>query len=241
MTALDTAFNYRHFTSHRTLASIAADLLPAFSISTKVGYFPDGHDLDTDRLRAAVEQSARELGKIPDTVLLHNPECSPDGFGAACTAMEQLREAGMCRAWGFSTWDPQILLDSPWGVPRPDVAMVRAGLNVPAAVLDAGERLAERAGVRELWGMAPFAGNAADPIWTNADTSLFLAPGQQGSTAFQAGLAAAFAIPEVARLAVGTSRLHHLAELAEASSLVVNTETVKRYRELLRARDTVSG
>lgn len=240
MTALDTAFNYRRFTSHRTLAGIAADLLPAFSISTKVGYFPDGHDLDTGRLRAAVEQSARELGQIPDTVLLHNPERSPDGFGAACAALAQMREAGLCRAWGISTWDPRNLLQSIWEVPRPDVAMVRAGLTVSAAVLDAGEQLVERAGPRELWGMAPFAGDTADPIWATVDTSLFLAPGQQGS-ALQTGLAAALAIPEVARLAVGTSHLDHLAELARASSLEVNAETVKQYRALLRRRATVSG
>lgn len=240
MTALDTAFNYRRFTSHRTLARVAADLLPSFSVSTKVGYFPDGHDVDTGRLRAAVERSANELGQIPDTVLLHNPECLPDGFGAACTALEQMREAGMCRAWGISTWDPRVLLDSAWEVPPPDVAMVRAGLNVPAAVLDAGERLAGRAQARELWGMAPFAGNTADSIWANVDTSLFLAPEQQG-TALQAGIATAFSIPEVARLAVGTSRLDHLAELAEGSSLQVNTGTVRMYRELLRARATVNG
>lgn len=46
VTNLDTAYNYRGFTSHRTLASTASDLLSEFTISTKVGFFPSsrGHE-----------------------------------------------------------------------------------------------------------------------------------------------------------------------------------------------------
>ncbi|MDO0936596.1 aldo/keto reductase [Streptomyces sp. DG2A-72] len=240
VTDLDTAFNYHHFTSHRTLAAIADDLIPAFTISTKVGYFPDGHDLDPARLRAAVEQSAQELGRTPDTVLLHNPESSVDGFATACATLLEMREAGLCRNWGLSTWDPRSLLDADWEIPRPDVAMVRAGLTVSAGILSAVDELVDRARIAELWGMAPFAGNADDSIWQTVDTSTFLASGQQCSP-LQAGVAAAFAIPEVTRLAVGTSRVEHLAEAVGGSRLEVNTETVTVYRALLRERATVSA
>lgn len=240
MTDLDTAFNYQHFGSHQALATVAADLLPAFSIATKVGYFPEGHDLGVRRLQMAIEQSAAALGRTADTVLLHNPECSAAGFEAACCALARAREAGLCRTWGISTWNPKPLLDSAWEVPSPDVIMVRAGLSVPATVLDAGEQLTERLGARQVWGMSPFAGNAADPIWTQIDTSHFLEPGQPAS-ALQVGIAAAFAIPGAVRLAVGTSRIDHLAESVQASSLDVNAETVKQYRMLLRRRATVNG
>ncbi|MGF0173213.1 aldo/keto reductase [Streptomyces sp. Marseille-Q5077] len=240
VTDLDTAFNYHHFSSHRTLVSIAGDLLPDFTISTKVGYFPDGHDFDRARLRAAVEQSAKELGRSPDTVLLHNPESSVDGFADACAVLQEMREAGLCQKWGLSTWDPRHLLEAQWEIPRPDVAMVRAGLTVSGAILNAVGELVERTQITELWGMAPFAGNAADPIWQTVDTSTFLAAGQHGS-ALQAGVAAAFAIPEVTRLAVGTSHVDHLTELIDGSRLEINSETVTVYRELLRQRATVSA
>ncbi|MER7877684.1 aldo/keto reductase [Streptomyces solisilvae] len=239
MTALDTAYNYHQFTAHRALARIAGDLLPRFAVSTKVGYFPDGHDLRSRRLQQAAEQSATDLGRAPDTLLLHNPECSPHDFASACTALADMREQGLCRAWGVATWDPRPLLRASKDAPRPDVVMVRAGLTVPAAVLDAAEELAEHLGTEDLWGMAPFSGNTADPIWKYVDTSLFLAPGQR-ATPFQAGMAAAFTLPEVSRVAVGTSCLDHLAESARASCTDVNTENLKRYRSLLRQAATAS-
>lgn len=240
VTDLDTAFNYHRFDSHRTLVAIADDLLPAFTISTKVGYFPDGHDLDPVRLRVAVEQSAEELGRTPDTVLLHNPESSVDGFATASAVLLEMREAGLCEKWGLSTWDPRPLLDDDWEIPRPDVAMVRAGLTVSAGILNAVDELVDRAKVSELWGMAPFAGHADDPIWQTVDTSTFLASGQQGS-ALQAGVATAFAIPKVTRLAVGTSLVEHLTEAVGGSRLEVSTEAVTAYRALLRERATVSA
>ncbi|HWR49332.1 MAG TPA: hypothetical protein VN327_17240, partial [Pseudonocardiaceae bacterium] len=76
--ALDTGYNYLGFTSHRTLARTAGDLLPEFMISTKVGFFPGSaraeHSLDPRRLRQAVEESVEDLCRPPDVVLLHNPE-----------------------------------------------------------------------------------------------------------------------------------------------------------------------
>lgn len=103
-------------------------LLDEFDLSTKVGFFRDGHHLEPARLRGAVEEPAEHLGRRPNTVLLHNPETSPAGFAAACEALAAMREAGLFERWGISTWDPRRLLYSPYRGPRPDVLMVRAGL-----------------------------------------------------------------------------------------------------------------
>ncbi|MGH3886005.1 MAG: JmjC domain-containing protein, partial [Pseudonocardiaceae bacterium] len=61
---LDTAFNYRDFTSHTQLARAAGELLGEFTVSTKVGFFPGDdsaahavHSLDRARLWEAVERS----------------------------------------------------------------------------------------------------------------------------------------------------------------------------------------
>ena len=238
MTALDTAYNYQRFSGHRALATVGGDLLDRFEISTKVGFFTDGHSLDPARLHAAVEQAASDLGRIPDAVLLHNPECSPNGFKRACDTIMTLRDSGLCRAWGLSTWDPRRLL-AVADEARPDVLMVRAGLTVPATVLDAAEDLAAVLRPESVWGMAPFGGDSADPIWSSVDTGLFLAPGQQASR-LQAALAAAFAVPSVQRLAVGTSRPEHLAELVAARELTTSPRQIASYRELLRRRASVS-
>lgn len=235
MTGLDTAYNYQRFTAHRALAAAAGTTLERFDLTTKVGFFPEGHDLDPVRLREAVRQTVNDLGRVPDTVLLHNPECSVEGFEKACEALVRMRDAGLFRAWGISTWNPHRLAERTWSLPRPDTVMVRAGLSVPAPVLDAAERLTEQLGARRVHGMAPFGGNAADPLWGRVDTSLFLAPGQRADR-LQAALAAAFALPRVERIAVGTSSPAHLEEIVQAGSLTVSPETVQRYRALLRGR-----
>jgi pyridoxine 4-dehydrogenase len=239
VTALDTAYNYQQFEAHRALAAAAGDLLEHFEISTKVGFFADSHSLEPARLRAAVEQAADELGRIPDTVLLHNPECSPEGFEGACGTLTALRDAGLCRAWGLSTWDPRPLL-SVADDAEPDAVMVRAGLTVPAPVLDAAEQLATTLRCRHVWGMAPFGGSTSDTVWTTVNTSLFLEPGQN-ATNLAAGFAAAFAIPRVDRIAVGTSRPDHLADLVAACELEPGQETIPRYRELLRTGTSVGA
>lgn len=240
MTALDTAYNYLDFASHRTLARFAGDLLGRFEISTKVGYFPGGHDLDPSRLRRAVEQAAADLGRAPDTVFLHNPEHNPGQVTRAAEVLAAARDEGLCRAWGISTWNPAPLLRAAAGLgPCPDALMVRVGLTVPAAVLDAAQELAERSGSPELWGMAPFAGSTTDPIWSTVDASVFLDPGQHATT-IQAGFAATFELPPVARIAVGTQKLQHLDELITATGLAVDTDTVANYRTLLRQAATVS-
>ena len=130
LAALDTAYNYQHFGGHRALAATAGELLGRFDISTKVGFFPDGHSLEPARLRAAVEKAGSELGRAPNTVLLHNPECSPQAFQRACETLAGMRNAGLCQAWGLSSWNPIPLLEVASRA-EPDVLMVRAGLAVP--------------------------------------------------------------------------------------------------------------
>ena len=238
MTALDTATNYQHFTAHQQLADAAGDLLRHFDITTKIGFFPDGHDLSAARLRTAAESICSELGRAPDTLLLHNLERSPTWFTNACNTMIRLRDEGLCRAWGLSTWDPTPLLGRIVPTP-PDVLMVRAGLMVPAGVLDAAEQLAEEIKPVELRGMAPLGGHGDDPAWTDINTGLFLDPGQSANRV-QAAIAAAFHLPAVQSLAVGTGNPAHLTELAHAARLDVNLPTIKQYRTLIRARANVA-
>lgn len=144
VTDLDTAYNYRAFTSHRRLAATAGDLLSEFTISTKVGFFPGDrgpeHSLDPVRLRRAVHESVQDLGVQPDVVLLHNPERTlatlalehgRDCWAAACTALDDLATAGWCRSWGVTCWDPRpvrTVVDH--ALPTPARVMVRAGLLV---------------------------------------------------------------------------------------------------------------
>ncbi|MEU9373791.1 aldo/keto reductase [Streptomyces sp. NPDC048255] len=233
---MDTAFNYDRFAGHQVLRRVAGPLLDEFEVSTKVGYFPDGHSLDPVRLNQAVAESADTLGRTPDTVLLHNPEHDPDRLADACETLAACVRRGLCRAWGIATWDPRPLVHAAAEVKvRPDVVMVRAGLSVSEPVLYAGEQFTTMLGADDVWGMAPFAGNPSDPVWSKVDATVFLQPGQQ-ATAVQAGLAAAFALPAVSRVAVGTSCPGHLDELAAAVRLVPSTQMIGEYRELLRAR-----
>ncbi|MDT3441369.1 MULTISPECIES: aldo/keto reductase [unclassified Pseudofrankia] len=173
---LDTAFNYAGFASHARLAAAAADLLPEFHLSTKVGFFPAPaggagqepgmagrreHSLDPARLRAALETSADKLGRAPDVVFLHNPErtlraAGPehghDLFLAAAEALADAARSGLCGAWGVSTWDAQPLIDAlcaggTAAPPRPGHLMHRAGVLVGPDALAAAETLARLLGV----------------------------------------------------------------------------------------------
>lgn len=219
---------------------MAGDLLPFFEISTKVGFYPDGHRMEPERIKDTVQTIPEELGRVPDTVLLHNPERSDHGFEEACQALSELRDAGYCRAWGFSTWNSRKLAGHAWEIPRPDVVMVRAGLTVPTSELDGAERLTRQVDARALWGMAPFGGDAGNSLWARVDTTLFLSPGQRAS-GIQATVAVALAVPPVTRLAVGTASPAHLEEIVRAESLTVSAGTVDRYRTLLRSRDERTG
>ncbi|MFE2163595.1 aldo/keto reductase [Streptomyces sp. NPDC059447] len=248
VTALDTAAPYLGFRSHAVLAEAAADLLPKFTLSTKVGFFPNAggteHSLDPVRLRLGIERAARELGREPDTVLLHNPERSLAGIspadghallGSACSALVDAAREGLCRAWGVASWDPR-----PFGVirvddlPSPDVLMVRAGFLVGIDLLDVTAVLREVWKVGETWGMSPFGGRHGK-VWEEFDPRPFLRPHHGDLSRAQAAFRTSFHLPSAAAVAVGTDDPAHLAELAQALTAQVDTAAVSQYLRALQA------
>ncbi|MGH3830645.1 MAG: aldo/keto reductase [Pseudonocardiaceae bacterium] len=256
MTDLDTAYNYRDFTSHRKLASTAADLLGKFTISTKVGFFPSdqgtGHCLDPARLRQAVHESVQDLGVRPAVVLLHNPErtlaeLAPeqrrDRWAAACIALAELAAAGWCWSWGVACWDPRpILTVLDCRLPTPKTIMVRAGLLVHSEILDASEKLTTWFGLdaRARWGMSPYGGEATHPVWDQVDVRQFLQGTQECSPA-QSAFRVAYELPYVSRMAVSVGTGEHLAELVATTALDTNSDRITRYRSLLRAKTVTAG
>lgn len=68
-------------------------------------------------------------------------------------------------------------------IPTPEVLMIRASLLVGASILDAGDRIAAWCGldVSARWGMSPFAGHPADPVWGAVNVRMFLEHGQECS------------------------------------------------------------
>ncbi|MGW6393073.1 aldo/keto reductase [Streptomyces sp. NPDC055103] len=233
---LDTASNYLHHRSHEALRTVVGDLLPKFSVSTKVGYFPAGHSLAPARLRAAVEQAAKELGREPDAVLLHNPEHShPDAeaLAQACAVLADAAMTGLCGGWGVSSWDPRPLVDL--DAPRPDVLMVRSGLLVGVDVLEAAEALVARWRPSQVWGMSPFGGSTTEAVWGKFDPRIFLRDSPL-ATRVQAAFRSAYGLPRVDALAVGTDNVDHLRELVGALAYEVDDQVVREYRQLLQAR-----
>lgn len=254
MRGIDTAYNYRGFTSHRALARVAADLVGEFTLSTKVGYFPSDsggrsvHSLEPARLRAAVDRSVHELGRTPDVVFLHNPEVALSGLTAdeahdqliaACAVLADAVTAGACGSWGIATWDARpvaaTLEQSASGI-QPGALLLRAGLSVAEPILVAGETLCRVLNVppQRRWGMSPFSGSTADPVWSAIDLGAFLAAYETVS-APQAAFRLAFELPSVTRVAVGTSNPKHLRDLVDAADLTVSDAAIRRYRELISA------
>ncbi|MFZ4238584.1 aldo/keto reductase [Streptomyces murinus] len=250
VTALDTSTNYLGFRSHQVLARTAFDLLPKFTVSTKVGYFPgpDGtkHSLDPMRLTSAVEEAAKDLRREPDLVFLHNPERSlrealqpsKDLLAGACAALNDATEKGLCAAWGVASWDPSPLLSLVDGtLPRPSVLMVRAGLLVGARTLGAADTLIGAWGLDdgEVWGTSPFGGSTGASVWDRIDPRRFLHDCGRLSRV-QVAFRTAFHLPRVDSIAVGTDEPTHLGELVGALAGQVEERTVQEYRRLLRDR-----
>lgn len=191
-------------------------------------------------------RSVEELGRPPTTVLLHNPETSLNGlnprhaydtFATACGVLADARTAGLCEAWGISSWNPLPLLHAikgGTGGPLPEVLMVRVGLTLDGVQLSAADELAATfaVGGDRLWGMSPFGGSTSDPVWSTIDLSAFLVPGQV-FTPLQAAYRLAFELPTVQRVAVGTRQAGHLRDLVDAVKLQVADERIKRYRQLI--------
>ncbi|MEV0553858.1 aldo/keto reductase [Streptomyces sp. NPDC050597] len=250
VTALDTSTNYLGFRSHQVLARTASDLLPKFTVSTKIGYFPGPggaeHSLDPVRLHAAVEQVAEGLGREPELVFLHNPEHSlreatahgQEVLAEACAALDDATAKGLCAAWGVASWDPSPLVSLiDLTVPRPSVLMIRAGLLVGARTLDAADALTKawNVGGGEVWGMSPFGGSTSAPVWARIDPRVFLRDGGRLSR-MQAAFRAAYHLPRVDSVAVGTDEPAHLGELVGALAGEVEERTIEEYRSLLRDR-----
>ncbi|MET8590385.1 aldo/keto reductase [Streptomyces sp. NPDC005078] len=233
---MDTASNYLRHRSHEVLKTVASDLLPKLSVSTKVGYFPGEHSLAPARLRAGVEQAAKDLGREPDAVLLHNPEQShPDAemLAQACAVLADAAQTGLCGGWGVSSWDPRPLADL--DAPRPDVLMVRSGLLVGADVLEAAEALVTRWRPSQVWGMSPFGGSTTEAVWGKFDPRIFLR-NSPPATRVQAAFRSAYGLPRVDAVAVGTDNVDHLRELVGALAYEVDDQVVWEYRQLLQAR-----
>lgn len=230
------------------LAETAADLLPKFTLSTKVGFFPNAggaeHSLDPVRLRLAIERAARELGREPDTVLLHNPERSltslspADGhalLGSACTALVDAAREGLCRTWGVSSWDTRPLgMVGVDDLPSPDVLMVRAGFLVGIDLLDTTAVLRNVWQAGETWGMSPFGGGHRK-VWEEFDPRPFLRPPHRGLSRTQAAFRTAFHLPGASKMAVGTDDPVHLAELLQALGAEVDTFAVSQYLRALHS------
>lgn len=232
------------------MAQTAGDLLPQFTVSTKVGYFPGRnggeHSLDPVRLHAAVEQAADDLGREPDLVFLHNPEHSlcaaapydRDVLTQACTVLDDAVKKGLCAAWGVASWDPSPLpaLIDP-AAPKPSVLMVRAGLLVGARTLDAADALIKVWDLDDgaVWGMSPFGGSVGAPVWARIDPRVFLRDGSRFSHV-QAAFRVACHLPRVGSVAVGTDDPAHLGELVDALTGEVEERTIREYRKLLRDR-----
>ncbi|MFJ4863013.1 MULTISPECIES: aldo/keto reductase [unclassified Streptomyces] len=246
VSSLDTAAAYLGFRSHAVLAETAADLLPKFALSTKVGFFPGAggaeHSLDPSRLRLAIEKAAQELGREPDTVLLHNPERSLTGLspadghallGSACTALVDAAREGLCRTWGVSSWDTRPLgMVGVDGLPSPDVLMARAGFLVGIDLLDTTAVLRSVWQAGETWGMSPFGGRNGK-VWEDFDPRPFLRPPHDGLSRVQAAFRTAFHLPSVTAVAVGTDNRGHLAELVQAVGADVDTTAVSQYLRAL--------
>ncbi len=229
------------------LAETAADLLPKFALSTKVGFFPGAggaeHSLDPSRLRLAIEKAAQELGREPDTVLLHNPERSLTGLspahghallGSACTALVDAAREGLCRTWGVSSWDTRPLgMVGVDDLPSPDVLMVRAGFLVGIDLLDTTAVLRSVWQAGETWGMSPFGGGHGK-VWEGFDPRPFLRPPHDGLSRVQAAFRTAFHLPSAAAVAGGTDNAGHLAQLVTALGATVDTTAVSRYLRALR-------
>ncbi|MZG18064.1 aldo/keto reductase [Streptomyces sp. SID5914] len=252
VTAIDTSANYLGFRSHEVLARTAGDLLPKFTLSTKVGYFPGAggveHSLDPVRLYVAVEHAVRGLEREPDLVFLHNPEHSlpadstrsRDRLAKACAALSRAARKGLCGTWGIATWDPTslpLLVEAT--MPKPSVLMVRAGLLVGSRTLDATDALTTAWGLdpASVRGMSPFGGSVRAPVWSRIDPRVFLRNGV-GLSRTQAAFRVAYRLPEVSSMAVGTDEPAHLGELLGALAAEPDERVIGEYRRLLRDHTT---
>ncbi len=157
----------------------------------------------------------------------------------ACAALNAATAQGLCRSWGISSWNPSSLpnLIDPT-VPKPTVLMVRAGLLVGIRTLDAVDDLAASWGLLadSMWGMSPFGGDTTDPVWDKLDPRIFLRDQGSSLSRPQAAFRAAYHLPRVGTLAVGSDNPAHLRELLDALDCAADEQVMLEYRDLLRER-----
>ncbi|MDN3359246.1 aldo/keto reductase [Actinomadura sp. DC4] len=249
---LDTSYSYFDFASHVTLAKTIPDLLGEFFISTKIGYFPGSgeleHSLDPKRLFRAAERTATDLARPPALLMLHNPERGiilgdsrehyRESLSLAIDAMARASRSGLCGAWGISTWLHRSFLAALESTPieqKPSVLMVRCGLKVSAADLDAADDLFACLDLppEGRWGMSPFGGAPRHTFWKSVIYKPLLAPDEE-VTVHQAAFRLSFELPRVDRVAVGCDSPEHLAELIQTRTLTVPEEAIHAYRSVLR-------
>lgn len=179
-------------------------------------------------------------------VFLHNPEqslqeaapCNLDVLALACAALADSTAKGMCGAWGIASWDPSSLPELIEATtPKPSTLMVRAGLLVGMKTLDASDALTEAFGMSSgmVWGMSPFGGNAGATVWDRIDARVFLR-GSAALSRVQVAFRAAYHLPQVGTIAVGTDDPAHLGELIGALAGEVDEQVIHQYRCLLRDR-----
>lgn len=198
------------------------------------------------QLRASVEQTVRDLAREPDLVFLHNPEHSlreagsnqRDVLADACTALDDAVAEGLCAAWGVASWNSALLpnlIDAT--VPTPSVLMIRAGLLVGTKALESAEALVSAWALErdQVWGMSPFGGTGSAAVWDRFDPRVFLRDGRRFSHA-QAAFRAAYHLPRVDTVAVGTDDPTHLRELVDVLEGEVDDPKVQEYRRLLKGR-----
>ncbi|WP_449342090.1 hypothetical protein [Streptomyces aurantiogriseus] len=83
--------------------------------------------------------------------------------------------------------------------------------------------------------MSPFGGSATARVWARIDPRVFLRDSSRLSRV-QAAFRAAYHLPQVGSVAVGTDEPAHLAELVGALVGDVEERTIQEYRSLLRGR-----
>jgi len=197
-----------------------------------------------------VRESVDDLGIRPKVIFLHSPEQTlatlppeqaQDSLVTACAVLTEATATGLCSSWGIASWDTRPLLCALRHCPddercKPDILMVRAGLTVGSEILDANEDIAALLDIapNARWGMSPFGGSAHDEVWAATNIRAFLRPGQECSN-IQAAFRVAYELPLVSQIAVGTSSAAHLNALVTATRLLVDADTITRYRQLIRA------
>lgn len=88
-----------------------------------------------------------------------------------------------------------------------------------------------------VWGMSPFGGSTSVRVWDRIDPRVFLRNGG-GFSCVQGAFRAAYHLPQVGTLAVGTDEPAHLGELVRALVGEVDEQAIREYRSLLRDRSS---